>query len=197
MQMLSMAIRIWFVRWAYASEFDADAEHTRQNLIWMHMHKNSIFEMVPSKHSEYMHQNLMHTLSIRIRIWCICWACTPEFNAYPEHTGQNLMHALSIHVRIWCMPWAYNSESDVSDTKWCLAPPKISRESDTKFWTSSFFHQSVFPRNLSVPLGPFQIFSKIQNPKFKMFISGVNGEFLRYKLFTYFVGSLFECTLHL
>ncbi len=34
------------------------------------------------------------------------------------------------------------------------------RESDTRFSTSDFFHKSVSPGPLSIPLGPFQIFRK-------------------------------------
>ncbi len=48
-----------------------------------------------------------------------------------------------------------------------LADSLLSRESDTRFSTSNFFHKSVSPGLLSIPLGQFQIFSKI-------FISGVN-----------------------
>ena len=32
----------------------------------------------------------------------------------------------------------------------------------TRFSTSGFFHESVSPKPLSIPLGPFQIFSKIR-----------------------------------
>jgi hypothetical protein len=39
----------------------------------------------------------------------------------------------------------------------------------------SFFHESVFPGPLSIPLGPFQLFSKIRGENREwMFISGVN-----------------------
>ncbi len=34
------------------------------------------------------------------------------------------------------------------------------KEVDTRFLTSDFFHKSVSPGPLSIPLGPFQIFSK-------------------------------------
>jgi hypothetical protein len=36
------------------------------------------------------------------------------------------------------------------------------RESDTRFSASSFFHKSVSPGPLSIPIGPFRIFSKIR-----------------------------------
>ncbi len=40
-----------------------------------------------------------------------------------------------------------------------LGPPK--RESDTRFSTSGFFHESVSPRPPSIPLGPFGILSPV------------------------------------
>ncbi len=46
-----------------------------------------------------------------------------------------------------------------------------SRESDTRFSTSDFFHKSVSPGPLSMPIGPFRFFSKIRE---RMFISGGN-----------------------
>ncbi len=49
------------------------------------------------------------------------------------------------------------------------------RKSDTRFSTSSFFHESVSPRPLSIPLEPFWIFSKIRRDiRELMFITGVN-----------------------
>jgi hypothetical protein len=38
----------------------------------------------------------------------------------------------------------------------------LERDSVTRFSTSSFFHESVSPKPLSILLGPFQIFSKIR-----------------------------------
>ena len=40
--------------------------------------------------------------------------------------------------------------------------PVAKRESDTRFSTSGFFHESVSPRPPSIPLEPFLIFSKIR-----------------------------------
>ncbi len=37
-----------------------------------------------------------------------------------------------------------------------------SGDSDTRFFASGFFHQSVSPQPQSIPLGPFRIFSKIR-----------------------------------
>jgi hypothetical protein len=36
------------------------------------------------------------------------------------------------------------------------------RDSVTRFFASGFFHVSVFPQPQSIPLGPFEIFSKIR-----------------------------------
>jgi hypothetical protein len=36
------------------------------------------------------------------------------------------------------------------------------KDSVMRFFASGFFHQSVFPKPQSIPLGPFQIFSKIR-----------------------------------
>ncbi len=49
------------------------------------------------------------------------------------------------------------------------------RESDTRFSTSGFFHESVTPGPMSTPLGLFRIFSKIREDILEwMFITGVN-----------------------
>jgi hypothetical protein len=41
-------------------------------------------------------------------------------------------------------------------------PPRITAQRDTvtRFFASGFFHESVSPQPQSIPLGPFQIFSK-------------------------------------
>jgi hypothetical protein len=47
--------------------------------------------------------------------------------------------------------------------------------SDTRFSTSGFFHEPVSPGPMSIPLGPFQSFSKILGDILEcMFITGVN-----------------------
>jgi hypothetical protein len=63
--------------------------------------------------------------------------------------------------------------------------------------TRDFFHKSVSPAPLSIPLGPFQIFSKIRGDICEwMFISGVNDTsekrniFWNKFFFKYFVESL-------
>ncbi len=64
----------------------------------------------------------------------------------------------------------------------CTSPPqsfsigsaKCNRESDTRFSTSSFFHESVSPRPPSIPLEPFWICSKSRGDICElMFTTGV------------------------
>ena len=54
--------------------------------------------------------------------------------------------------------WALEIETFLGTVKWIRAY----RESDTRISTSGFFHKSVSPGPLSIPLGPFRIFSKIR-----------------------------------
>ncbi len=49
---------------------------------------------------------ILCTLCIRIRNWCIRWACTQGTYAYADHPPKELMHALSIHVISSCVHWA-------------------------------------------------------------------------------------------
>jgi hypothetical protein len=47
-------------------------------------------------------------------------------------------------------------------------------DSVTRFSTSDFFHESVSPKPLSIPLGSFRIFSKIRGDiRSSMFATGV------------------------
>jgi hypothetical protein len=56
-------------------------------------------------------------------------------------------------------------------TKQIHDPSPLTRD----FMTWDFFHKSVYPGPLSIPLGPFRIFSKIRGDiREWMFISGVN-----------------------
>ncbi len=49
------------------------------------------------------------------------------------------------------------------------------RDSVTRFSTFCFFHESVSPKPLSIPLGSFRIFSKIRGDiRSSMFATGVN-----------------------
>ncbi len=52
-----------------------------------------------------------------------------------------------------------------------------------EIFSFNFFHNSVFPGSLSIPLGPFQIFSKIREDIGEwMFVTGIN--YTSDKLFT-------------
>ncbi len=134
MRALSMHDRNWCIRWAYESGTDACTEHTRQVL----MRAQSAF---PSKNAEHTHQGLMRTLSehtgqelmcslsIRVRNWCVPWAYASVSYAYAQHKYNNskfekvpskhaehaikeLMRTLSVCVRNWCVHWAYASGTD-------------------------------------------------------------------------------------
>ncbi len=122
MRTLSISIRNWSVRWAYESITGACTEHTRQEL----MHAVSA---VPSKHAENMHQELMHTLCIRVRNWCVCSAhmsgtghnvsmCI-SFYPYTQHKHKNLnlkrslQNMLIIHIRNCWVHWVCASGTDV------------------------------------------------------------------------------------
>jgi hypothetical protein len=84
-------------RWAYGSGTDAHPEPARQELI--------------------------RTLSLRVRNWFAPWAyaSVPDAHAqhahqfsyflnvhfvYPQHARKELMRALSMRVRNWCVRWA-------------------------------------------------------------------------------------------
>ncbi len=83
----------------------------------------------PSKNAEHMHQEMMCTLSIRVRNWCIHWTYESGTDAYLEHMHQFLTRMLSIsikilylkrslqsmlskHIRNWCVHWACMSGTD-------------------------------------------------------------------------------------
>jgi hypothetical protein len=54
------------------------------------------------------------------------------------------------------------------------------RESDTRFSTSSFFHESVSPWPFSIRLGSFRLFSKICGDiRELMFITGTSDKLFR------------------
>jgi len=50
---------------------------------------------------------ILYTLSMRVRNWCVHWACASGADACTEHARQELMRTLSIRVRNWCVHWAY------------------------------------------------------------------------------------------
>jgi len=74
------------VPWAHGSGTDAHTEHPRQKLI-------CALSVVTSKHAEHTCQELMRTLSIRVRNWC-------------DGSGTD---AFAQCVRNWCVPWAFAS----------------------------------------------------------------------------------------
>ncbi len=151
---LSMRVRKWCVHWACASGTDACIEHARQELMntlsirarnwcvhWAYgSGTNACTERIPLKkcwayasgtdaYPEHTGQELMRSLSIRVRNWCVPWAYTSVSCAdaqhkhknskfekvpskYAEYVRKELMRALSVHVRNWCMHWAYTSGTD-------------------------------------------------------------------------------------
>jgi hypothetical protein len=80
---LSVRVRNWCMHWAYASGTGACTEHTHQVLI----HAQSA---VPLKHAQHKQQELMRTLSIRVRNWCSCWAYASVPYRYAQYTRQKL-----------------------------------------------------------------------------------------------------------
>ncbi len=84
-------VRPLCARWAYGSGTHAHAEHARQEL--------------------------MRLLSIRVKNWCVSWACVRVL--MPDR-AQSLQNMLSIRIRNWCACSACATE-----IKWCLVPPQI------------------------------------------------------------------------
>jgi hypothetical protein len=93
MRALSMRVRNWCVHWACASGTIACTELTHQVL----MRAQSAF---PSKNAEHTHQELMRTLSVRVRKWCVCSACPSVPDTYAQHAHQFLTRMLSISIKI-------------------------------------------------------------------------------------------------
>ncbi len=50
--------------------------------------------------------SILYTLSMRVRNWCMHWACASGTDAYAEHAHQELMRTLSMRIRNWCVRWA-------------------------------------------------------------------------------------------
>ncbi len=92
-------------------------------------------------HAEHTGQELMRTLSMRVRNWCTPWAkaSVPYVHAqhahqfsyfsnvhlvYPQHASKELMRALSMSVRNWCVYWACASEPmhtlSIRVRNWCM-----------------------------------------------------------------------------
>jgi hypothetical protein len=70
-----------------------------------------------------------------------------SFLSFKSIRGPSAGHIQYGHIYHYCI---LDLESKVSET-----------DSATRFSTSGFFHKSVSPKPLSLPLGSFQIFSKI------------------------------------
>jgi hypothetical protein len=56
----------------------------------------------------------------------------------------------------------FNKLTSAADPSLDLIFLFFKRESDTRFSHSGFFHKSMSLRPLSIPIGPFQIFSEIR-----------------------------------
>ena len=92
---------------------------------------------------------------------------------YSDACGK-LIHEKNQKSKIsWHCPFKRNSIFAESQTKLiplCLrvrgikfdALAIVERDSVTRFSTSGFFHQSVSPKHMSIPVRPFRIFSKIR-----------------------------------
>ncbi len=99
MRALSILVRNWCVHWAYESGTDSCTERTYEiwkgpfKKCWAYASGTSAYPYLPR-------QQLMRTLSIRLRNWCVHWACA---------SGTD-----------WCLSSACESE-----IKLCIAPPKI------------------------------------------------------------------------
>jgi hypothetical protein len=100
MRTLSIRVRNWCVRWAYASGTDAHAEQTHQFLTRM----ISISVKIP---------NLK-------RAFKPCWAYASGTDACTEHAREGLMRMLSVRISSLRVCSACAPE-----IKWGLAPPKI------------------------------------------------------------------------
>ncbi len=76
--------------WAYASVPYAHAQHA---------HQFSYFSNVHFVYPQHARKELMRTLSMCVRNWCVHWTCASGIHAYAEHTSQELVRALSIRIR--------------------------------------------------------------------------------------------------
>jgi hypothetical protein len=151
---LSMPKRNWSVHWACASGTDANAEHTHQELMralsirvrkwcvhWVYASGTyACTERSPFRtcwaypsgtdaYPERTHQELVGSLSIHARNWCVSLAYASVSYAYAqhkhkksrfekvpskhaEHTRKELMRALNERVRNWCVHWTCASGTD-------------------------------------------------------------------------------------
>ena len=112
MRALSMRVRNWCVHWAYVLATNVCTERIPLKQCWAYASGNDAYP-------EYTGQELMHSLNIRVRNWCIPWAYASVSYAYAQHKHKNsifekvpskhaehahkeLMRALSLGVRNWC-----------------------------------------------------------------------------------------------
>ncbi len=111
---LSMHVRNWWVHWACTSGPDACTEHARQELMcmlsiqvrnwcvhWIYASgTNASTERIPFKkcwayasgtdaYPEHTGQELMRSLSIRVRNWCVPLAYASVSYAYAQHKHKN------------------------------------------------------------------------------------------------------------
>jgi hypothetical protein len=123
---LSMRVRNWCVHWACASGTDACPEHARQELMRMLsirvrnwcMHwayasgTNACTERIPFKkcwayasgtdaYPEHTGQELMRTLSIRVRNWCVPWAYASVSYTYAQHKHKNSKSERGLSKPCW------------------------------------------------------------------------------------------------
>ncbi len=89
---LSIRVRNSCACWACASGTDAHPEHTSQELVRTLSIRVRV--LMPDRA-----QSLQIMLSIRIRNWCAPWAYGPGNDACTEHTHQELMRTLSMRTR--------------------------------------------------------------------------------------------------
>jgi hypothetical protein len=154
MRMLSMRLRSWCLRWAYASE----TYMCTLSICIRNSYMRWAYESGTRARTEHtMHQELVCALSIRIRNLCLLWAYTSGTYlcmhwAYAqrtymvaEHTQQFLtrmlstsvtipnlkrsfLDMLSIRLRNSCVHWAYTSGTyayDQREFNWCLVPQEL------------------------------------------------------------------------
>ncbi len=89
-------------RWAYRSGTDAHPERAGQCT------HQFLTPMLSMRISFPIFQSfILYTLSMRVRKWCLHWACASGTDACIEHAHQELMRTLSIRVWNWCVHWAY------------------------------------------------------------------------------------------
>ncbi len=111
-----------------------------------------------------------------------CHLCPLSF-CISEFALQNLPHTchckVCMHAYCMCKLTLHNTAGTgifIMALSITFSANAVSRESDTRFSPSGFFHKSVSLGPLNIPLGLFRIFSKIRGDIHEwMFVSGVNA----------------------